>query len=477
MNLPLGQYAISGSGSLGICNLRVIGDVDIIVTIGLWNTLAIKLCITEDAGIKKIVFPDGIVEALYEDSFIHENNNDVPTIAERIAAAEIIDGLPFESLEHVLYFKRKMGREKDMKDIQIIESFQKKQKNAERIVHFIDKNVLELMKENNVPGISIAIINDGEIVSHQEYGFMNSKTNKQVEENSVFESASLSKPVFAYGVLQMVESGKLDLDTPLVNVLSHIDVPDDKNLDLMTARMVLSHTTGFPNWRPKDGELKIHFKPGEKFSYSGEGYVYLQKVLELLSGMSLEEYIKNRVFIPLGMTHSSFVWQNEYEILKASGHNPEGTPIERVKPTKANAAYTLHTTPLDYAKFVIALMNDKGLMNETIHQMIRPQIKVEEGRIDCTDNKTIKLSETISWGLGLGIQTTSEGELFWHWGDNNGFKSFIIASKEEKNGIIIFTNSSNGLKVISKLVSQYFGHRQYAFDWLDSGYSFDKNER
>ena len=126
LDLPIGQYAITGSGTLGIRNLREIGDIDIIVTAELWNVLTAKYGVTDEAGVKKIVFPDGIVEALGECSFDAEKKDpDAPTIADRIANAEIIEGLPFESLEHVLYYKRKMGREKDVRDVLIIEEWQK----------------------------------------------------------------------------------------------------------------------------------------------------------------------------------------------------------------------------------------------------------------------------------------------------------------------------------------------------------------
>ena len=122
LGLPTGKYAITGSGALGIRNLREIGDIDIIVTPELWDALVVKYGVTDEKGVKKIVFPHGIVEALGESSFYTEKkDHDVPTMSERIANAEIIEGLPFESLEHVLYFKRKMKREKDLNDIALIE--------------------------------------------------------------------------------------------------------------------------------------------------------------------------------------------------------------------------------------------------------------------------------------------------------------------------------------------------------------------
>ncbi len=127
LNLPLGQYAITGSGPMGIRNLREIADIDIIVSDELWDRLAAQYGITDTNGVKKIVFPDGLIEAFCEGSFyMVTNDKNAPTIAERIAKAEIIEGLPFECLEYVLYYKRKMGRGKDLKDIQAIEAWLRK---------------------------------------------------------------------------------------------------------------------------------------------------------------------------------------------------------------------------------------------------------------------------------------------------------------------------------------------------------------
>ncbi len=125
-NLPLGHYAIIGSGPLGIRNLRAIADIDIIVSEELWNILADKYEIVEEHGIKKIVFPGNLIEAFCESSFdIYIKDKDQPTISERITQADIINQLPFESLDNTIYFKRKMGREKDLQDIAMIEQLQK----------------------------------------------------------------------------------------------------------------------------------------------------------------------------------------------------------------------------------------------------------------------------------------------------------------------------------------------------------------
>ncbi len=151
----------------------------------------------------------------------------------------------------------------------------------EHVVARLEQLIPQLMKDGDVPGLSIALARGGELVWHKGFGVKNTKTNEPVTDGTVFEAASLSKPVFAYAVLKLVDAGKFDLDKPLNQYLpGNYDVGDDSRLGLITARHVLSHTPGFPNWRPRGGALKIHFTPGDRFSYSGEGFVYLSKVIE-----------------------------------------------------------------------------------------------------------------------------------------------------------------------------------------------------
>ncbi len=186
------------------------------------------------------------------------------------------------------------------------------------------------MKDGEVPGLSIALIRDARVVWQRSFGVANSATNQPVIDDTIFEAASLSKPVFAYGVLRLVEKGKLDLDAPLVKYLPKPYVANDDRANLITARMVLTHTTGFPNWSINQ-PLKTQFKPGERFSYSGEGFVYLQKVVEHLTGQLLDQVMRKEVFEPLGMTSSSYVWMDKYENLKATGHDSAGAARERRK--------------------------------------------------------------------------------------------------------------------------------------------------
>jgi CubicO group peptidase (beta-lactamase class C family) len=296
---------------------------------------------------------------------------------------------------------------------------------------------------------------------------MNAKTKEPVTGDAVFEAASLSKPIFAYAVLKLVDSGKLDLDRPLVKYLNRPYIENDDRVNLITAHRVLTHTTGFPNWRPRGGDLKIFFNPGERFSYSGEGFVYLQKVVEHITGEPLNDVMTKLVFEPLGMGSSSYVWQKGYDSLKVTGHDGAGDPTEKRKPAEANAAGSLQTTAADYARFMIAIMNGAGLKEATIKEMLRPQIKVDEGCENCAATPpTGKLSPIISWGLGVGLQQMGEGLTFWHWGDNGDVHCFMLGYPKPKLGIAVFTNSGNGMGIIPELISAAISGKQPAIAWI-----------
>jgi tetratricopeptide (TPR) repeat protein len=263
----------------------------------------------------------------------------------------------------------------------------------------------------------------------------------------------------AYATLKLVDQGKIDLDVPLNKYLgNNYDVGDDKRLNLITARRVLSHSSGFPNWRrPQNSKiLPITFTPGEKFSYSGEGFVYLSKVIEKITGMKFEDVIQKMVFKPLEMNASSFVWQDKYEKLKVFNHNSLGKVANRRKDNQANAAASLHTTAGDYSNFVIAVLKGKGLKKKTHQAMLTPQIKVSEEK-----------APNLSWGLGIGLQEDENGRSFWHWGDNGNNKSFIIASAKTENAILFFTNGANGLSFLEEILKEGVGGENSSVSWLD----------
>jgi CubicO group peptidase (beta-lactamase class C family) len=337
---------------------------------------------------------------------------------------------------------------------------------TEATVPQLKRDIPELMKKAGVPGLAIAVIRWGKTTWLHGFGMKEVKTGQPVTRETVFEAASLSKPVFTYAVLKLVEQGKLGLDVPLTTYLPKPFVSGDERLAKITARIVLSHRTGFPNWPADDGSVSIYFTPGERFSYSGEGYIYLQRVVEQITGKPLNEYMTEAVFTPLGMTSSSYVWRPDFDALTATGYDSDGKPTKLWKPTEAGAASTLNTTAKDYALFVEAILNGSGLNPATLREMVTPEIALDPECRICIKHEPKQLSKNLFWGLGWGIERKDGTDALWHWGDNGSFKGFVMADPKTKSGVVMFANSENGLEVARPVVDEVMGRGSLAFEWL-----------
>jgi CubicO group peptidase (beta-lactamase class C family) len=322
-------------------------------------------------------------------------------------------------------------------------------------------SVSSLMSRYQVPGAAIAVLRDGKMVENVPYGVKSTVSEEKVVADTVFEAASLSKPVFSYAVLWMAQRGELDLDKPLIDDVDRIEIAKDPRARQITARVVLSQSTGLPNWRPRDKALAIGFTPGTAFSYSGEAYVWLQRVVEKISGSSLEDFMRDRVLAPFGMRNSSYVWRPQFAFQAAEGHDTSGKPVRtrlwEWTPDKApkltpgvdvainaipNAAASLYTTASDYALFVSRVLANppKG--------MLVPRTKV---------------NDRIEWALGWGIQHTGQGDAFWQWGNNGVYQGFVLGYPADGRGMVILTNSQNGLKFCRDAVSLVLKGEQPAF--------------
>jgi len=314
----------------------------------------------------------------------------------------------------------------------------------------LEKQTLALMAANAMPGVSIALVKDGQLFWRRGWGVKNSKTREPVTDTTVFEAQSMSKPVFAYAVMKLVDKGVLDLDTPLTKYTSERFLEGDPRLDLITARHVLSHTTGFQNWRSDSEPLAIQFTPGTKFQYSGEGYSYLLSVIARLTGQPIEDYMREHVFAPFGMTSSGYLWRDLYEREAASPHDEAGEPLPKGKPDEASVARyasagALHTTPTDYAKFLIEVVDPKPadefrLSGGALAEMVRPQVDMHDqfGRW---------------WALGWTIVRRGDrGDLISHGGDIRGFHSYCVASTDHKAAWVAMTNGDNAQPVLLPLL-------------------------
>lgn len=292
-----------------------------------------------------------------------------------------------------------------------------------------------------IPGLALAILDRGELVWSGGFGDRDVNGGKVSASRTVFEAASLSKPVIAYAALKLVDAGRLDLEKPLVSYTSYPELGSDPPGQTITAKMVLSHTTGLQNelHGPSDS-LRFSFDPGSRFQYSGEGYVLLGKAIEAITDQSLAEAIKNLVFDPLSMTRSSFVWESRFADDAAVGSGPFGETRSPTRPKVARAPSSLQTTASDYARFLTAIVDTNGLQPQTWHRMMTPVIEV---------------APNVSWGLGWAIEGDSLDYRIAHHGDNSNsaFTAFTLIDVRRQCGFVYLTNSNNGLSIAREVAS------------------------
>jgi CubicO group peptidase (beta-lactamase class C family) len=290
----------------------------------------------------------------------------------------------------------------------------------------VGRSIERAMGRGGISGLSAALIAGGEVAWSEGFGVGREPGRDPVGADTVFAVASLSKPPFAQVVLQLCERGQLDLDTPLAEL--YPEPYDAYGLDAhapelqrITARQVLCHTSGLGNWE-EDDIGRIGFPPGSRWHYSGEGYVYLQAVVEHVAGSPLEQLAEAELFTPLGMRSTGYLWPRGGSDLSESHEF-----------TRAFAAFSLHTTAPDYARLVADTMH-----SDTGEGMLAPQVQIDD---------------SLAWGLGWGLA----GRVFWHWGDMREFQSVAVASRAEGRGLVVLTNSDRGLGACVEILRDVLG--------------------
>ena len=346
----------------------------------------------------------------------------------------------------------------------------------------IDAIVKRLMDTAGVTGLSLGIINDNTPAYIKSYGYSNKAKNQLNDTATCFSAASLSKPLFAYLVMQFADKGDIDLDKPLYAYLpkplpeyeNYKDLAGDDRWKLITARNCLDHTTGFPNWRqlnPRGSQkLEIFFTPGERYAYSGEGIYLLELVVETITNRTLEDLAQENIFKPFGMTRTSFVWQPAFENNFAVGHNSSEVVLPKDKNTRGNAAGSMETTIADYTRFVAAVMRGERLTKKSKEEMLSPQISIYTKReFPSLNNDTTSMNRKthLSYGLGWGLFNSPYGWAFFKEGHNDGWEHYCINFPDKRISLIIMTNSSNGESIFKELVEIITG---VTIPWEWEGY-------
>lgn len=352
-----------------------------------------------------------------------------------------------------------------------------------------------LMAQAGVPGASVTMFQGAELTWSDSFGTRTANGDQAVRAETVFEAASLTKPVVAYLAMLLVQDGVLDLNRPLDDYLAEPYAADDTGSTSITANHVMGHSTGYQNWRFNDTDaLVTAWEPGTQFGYSGEGFYELQRVIESLTGRGLGALVEEWVFQPLGLTRSSLVWRQEYADQYALPHRRGGalaptrtadlalrlhdraaaigTPLEEwryedlveafasIPETPSalpvfftpNAAGSLMTTTSEYAQFAsVAIGASAGPLEEAFRrQLFEPMTLVEE---------------SLWWGRGWGLEESSAGSWAWHWGDNPGYKNFVLTHLPSRSGIVVFTNGDNGRAIYERVI-RGAGHDAAAFLWI-----------
>lgn len=353
----------------------------------------------------------------------------------------------------------------------------------------LDNEIKRLKNSGNVHGFTVSIVTKDSILFQKAYGTRNLKEKQPLEISHNFYAASLSKPLFAFIVMKLVNEEKIDLDKPLVEYLenpiysyefqhdyeNYKDLKTDKRYEKITARMCLSHTTGFPNWRylgesgiNMKNPLEIEFDPGTFYSYSGEGIQLLQFVVEQITKKGLEELAQEYVFKPFEMNMTSFLWQEKFDRNYAVGHYKKRKTLKRRKRNVEYAAGSMDTTPEDYAKFIQAMLAQKGLSENLYKEFFKSQIRIESKQ-QFGKNRLIKTTENndieLGYALGFGTYKTPFGKGIFKEGHIQGWEHYTIFYPSHNLGIVIMSNSSSAESIFKELLEISMADKWMPWYW------------
>jgi len=343
------------------------------------------------------------------------------------------------------------------------------------------------LKADGVTGAQIAILNHGHLVWSYAFGLRDVAKNLPMTADTNVWAASITKAVFATWVMRLVEEGKLNLDEPVAKMLpkplteyerykvSGTEVVKDPRWALVTPRMLLSHTAGFANFRELEPDQKIHlhFAPGTRFAYSGEGLNLLQFVLEQTLGMTIAEAMAADIFKPVGMTQTGMVWQPSFDENAGMRYDAKGKLIGRTHRTDSKAAGSMTTSAHDLALFLEALLAKKIVNAATEKEMFTEQIAIHAThQFPPFEESTGNDGEAVGLGYGLGwgvLTRTKYGPAFFKEGHGDGAENYAICFERSGDCMIVLTNSDNGELAFRPLAEKLFGDT--VTPWIWEGYT------
>lgn len=356
----------------------------------------------------------------------------------------------------------------------------------------LDSRLQSLVDTAKVTGFAISIFNQDSVKFQKTFGYSNYDLRDSLTVDHVFYGASLSKAVFGYVVAQLAHEGIINLDKPLQDYLN-VPIPempfekewrgfknlaDDERYKEITARMCLSHTTGLPNWRwisrtgvfTPEGKIHFYFDPGSAYSYSGEGMMLLQYVIEKITGTGLEQLARERVFDPLHMEMTSYIHQQHFENNYCWGHTKQQDVIKKDISDEAGAAGSMSTTLKEYSRFMEHILSLESDNSPVTTYMFQPNIRIRSkkqfGELSLeqtTENDEISLS----YGLGWGIFSTPHGPGYFKEGHGEGFQHYSVIFPKKDLGILLMSNSDNAESIFKEVLEIGIRDRYTPWFWED----------
>ena len=306
--------------------------------------------------------------------------------------------------------------------------------------------VEKLMAEHHIPGTTVALLHKGDVLYAQAFG-TRTPAGAPMTDKTLFEAASLTKTLFGTLAMRLVQEGKLDLDKPIMDQLHDTPWSLDPRFVTITPRQCLCHSCGLPNWQAKP--MDMLFDPGSRYSYSGEGYFLLQRLMEQICGKDLNALLQEYFLQPLGMDISTATWTPAVHAAFSAGFNAESKVVKirsarRVvgNAPEPNAAWSLYSNAFQMVKFQQYMVKEHGGLNDEIYAAM-----VKENN---------RPTDHIAWGLGWGLCDV-EPNVRWHWGDNDGFKSLSAWDDETGDSICVFTNCDTGMEFWKELAQEIMG--------------------
>ncbi len=342
----------------------------------------------------------------------------------------------------------------------------------------VDAEVRRLMASENVVGLALAVIDEGKVSSVAAYGVRDLASGRPLDPDTVMYAASLAKTAFAYTVLQLVDEGRIDLDTsiaaylpkPLPDYPDYHDLVGDERWRMITSRIVLTHSTGFDNFRrfEKDKKLRLHWSPGSRYGYSGEGFRLLQFVLEEGLGLNVGKEMQARVFDRFGLTRTSMLWREDFAENFAETYAADGTLEPHDRRRRVDAAGSMDTTIADQARLWAGVMRGEGLTRESRAAMVRGQLPISTAhQFPSLQESTDPRGATISLAAGLGVITFQDasGPMWFKGGHDDGTGNMLVCQEVRRRCVVFLSNSVRAEKIYPALTRILLGETAIPWWW------------